>query len=54
MAQGEIAVLIVKDANPAFTLPARAAFAEALGKVPFVVSLEPHGRDHRAGPPDHP
>ena len=42
MAQGEIAVLIVKDANPAFTLPARAAFAEALGKVPFVVSLSSH------------
>ena len=42
MAQGEIAVLIVKDANPAFTLPARAAFAEALAKVPFVVSLSSH------------
>src|SRR5262249_27834565 len=42
MAQGEIAVLIVKDANPAFTLPARAGFAEALAKVPFVVSLSSH------------
>jgi molybdopterin-containing oxidoreductase family iron-sulfur binding subunit len=42
MAQGEIAVLIVKDANPAFTLPAKAGFAEALGKVPFVVSLSSH------------
>jgi molybdopterin-containing oxidoreductase family iron-sulfur binding subunit len=39
MAQGEIAVLLVKDANPAFTLPAKAGFAEALAKVPFVVSL---------------
>jgi molybdopterin-containing oxidoreductase family iron-sulfur binding subunit len=42
MAQGEIAVLIVKDANPAFTLPTRAGFAEALLKVPFVVSLSSH------------
>jgi anaerobic selenocysteine-containing dehydrogenase/Fe-S-cluster-containing dehydrogenase component len=42
MAQGEIAVLIVKDANPAFTLPTRAGFAEALAKVPFVVSLSSH------------
>jgi anaerobic selenocysteine-containing dehydrogenase/Fe-S-cluster-containing dehydrogenase component len=42
MAQGEIAVLIVKDANPAFTLPAKSGFAEALGKVPFVVSLSSH------------
>ena len=42
MAQGEIAVLIVKDANPAFTLPAQAGFAEALAKVPFVVSLSSH------------
>jgi anaerobic selenocysteine-containing dehydrogenase/Fe-S-cluster-containing dehydrogenase component len=51
MAQGEIAVLIVKDANPAFTLPARTGFAEALAKVPFVVSLSSHldettGRAH--------
>jgi anaerobic selenocysteine-containing dehydrogenase/Fe-S-cluster-containing dehydrogenase component len=42
MAQGEIAVLIVKDANPAFTLPARAGFTDALAKVPFVVSLSSH------------
>jgi len=42
MAQGEIALLIVKDANPAFTLPAKSGFAEALGKVPFVVSLSSH------------
>src|SRR5262249_60501149 len=42
MTQGEIAVLIVKDANPAFTLPARSGFAEALAKVPFVVSLSSH------------
>jgi molybdopterin-containing oxidoreductase family iron-sulfur binding subunit len=42
MAQGEIAVLLVKDANPAFTLPAKAGFVDALGKVPFVVSLSSH------------
>ena len=49
MAQGEIAVLIVKDANPAFTLPARAGFAEALAKVPFVVGLSSHLDETTAG-----
>jgi anaerobic selenocysteine-containing dehydrogenase/Fe-S-cluster-containing dehydrogenase component len=42
MAAGEIAVLLVKDANPVFTAPAKAGFAEALAKVPFVVSLSSH------------
>ncbi len=42
MAGGEVAVLIVKDANPAFTLPPKAGFAEALARVPFVVSLSGH------------
>jgi molybdopterin-containing oxidoreductase family iron-sulfur binding subunit len=42
MGAGEVAVLIVKDANPAFTLPARAGFVEALARVPFVVSLSSH------------
>ncbi len=42
MAAGEVAVLLVKDANPVFTLPPKAGFAEALGKVPFVVSLSSH------------
>ncbi len=42
MAAGEIAVLVVKDANPVFTLPPKAGFAEALAKVPFVVSLSSH------------
>ncbi len=42
LGQGEISVLIVKDANPVFTLSAKAGFAEALGKVPFVVSLSSH------------
>jgi anaerobic selenocysteine-containing dehydrogenase/Fe-S-cluster-containing dehydrogenase component len=49
MAQGEIAVLLVKDANPAFTLPAKTGFAEALGKVPFVVSLSSHFDETTAG-----
>jgi len=42
MTQGEITVLIVKDANPLFTVPAKAAFGEALAKVPFIVSLSSH------------
>ncbi|HEV8309574.1 MAG TPA: molybdopterin dinucleotide binding domain-containing protein, partial [Methylomirabilota bacterium] len=42
MANGEIAVLLVKDANPVFTLPTKAGFADALAKVPFVVSLSSH------------
>ncbi len=42
MAAGEVAVLVVKDANPVFTAPARAGFTEALAKVPFVVSLGSH------------
>ena len=39
MAKGEIEVLILGDVNPVFTMPAKAGFAEALGKVPLVVSL---------------
>ena len=42
MAGGEIAVLVVKDANPVFTLPPKSGFGEALRKVPFVVSLSSH------------
>ncbi len=42
MANGEIQVLVVKDANPVFTLPPKAGFAEALARVPFVVSLSAH------------
>ncbi len=39
MAKGEIEVLILGDVNPAFAMPAKAGFAEALAKVPLVVSL---------------
>ncbi len=39
MAGGEVAVLVVKDANPVFTLPPKSGFAEAVRKVPFVVSF---------------
>jgi molybdopterin-containing oxidoreductase family iron-sulfur binding subunit len=42
MAGGEVAVLIVKDANPLYALPEKSGFAEALAKVPFVVSLSSH------------
>ncbi|MBI2468245.1 MAG: 4Fe-4S dicluster domain-containing protein, partial [Candidatus Rokubacteria bacterium] len=42
MAAGEIAVLLVKDANPVFTLPEKSGFAAALGNVPFVVSFSGH------------
>jgi anaerobic selenocysteine-containing dehydrogenase/Fe-S-cluster-containing dehydrogenase component len=42
MAKGEIDVLIVKDANPVYALPAKAGFAEALARVPFVVSWSSH------------
>lgn len=42
MAAGEVAVLLVKDANPLFTLPEKAGFAAALAKVPFVVSFSSH------------
>lgn len=38
MAAGQIAVLIVHEANPAYALPASAKFAEAMAKVPFKVS----------------
>jgi molybdopterin-containing oxidoreductase family iron-sulfur binding subunit len=39
MGKGEIEVLILGDVNPVFTLPAKSGFAEALAKVPMVVSL---------------
>jgi len=38
MAAGEIAVVLVHDANPAYALPRAAGFAEAFAKVPFKVS----------------
>ncbi|MBI4562644.1 MAG: 4Fe-4S dicluster domain-containing protein, partial [Candidatus Rokubacteria bacterium] len=39
MARGEIEVLLLVHANPLFTLPAKAGFGAALGKVPLVVSF---------------
>ena len=42
MATGEVAVLIVKDANPVYALPPKSGFGDALAKVPFVVSLSSH------------
>jgi molybdopterin-containing oxidoreductase family iron-sulfur binding subunit len=38
MSAGEIKVLIVHQANPAFTVPKAAGFAAAMAKVPFKVS----------------
>src|SRR5262245_8152710 len=39
MGKGEVEVLILGDVNPAYTMPAKSGFAEALAKVPLVVSL---------------
>jgi anaerobic selenocysteine-containing dehydrogenase len=36
---GQVQVLLVYDANPAYDLPEKAGFADALGHVPFVVSF---------------
>jgi molybdopterin-containing oxidoreductase family iron-sulfur binding subunit len=39
MAAGDVAVLLVHGANPLYSLPPAAGFADALAKVPFVVSF---------------
>jgi molybdopterin-containing oxidoreductase family iron-sulfur binding subunit len=39
MAAGDVKVLIAAGANPVYDAPASLAFADALSKVPFVVSL---------------
>ena len=39
MESGAVGVLLVHDANPVYSLPASAGFAEALDKVGFVVSF---------------
>ncbi|MEK7444077.1 MAG: molybdopterin dinucleotide binding domain-containing protein [candidate division NC10 bacterium] len=39
MAKGEIEVLVLGDVNPVYGMPAKSGFAEALAKVPLVVSL---------------
>jgi anaerobic selenocysteine-containing dehydrogenase len=41
MQAGDVQVLLVYGANPAYDLPPKAGFAEAVGKVPFVVSFSP-------------
>jgi molybdopterin-containing oxidoreductase family iron-sulfur binding subunit len=39
MAAGQIEVLVLVDVNPVYGMPPKSGFAEALGKVPLVVSL---------------
>ena len=39
MAAGQIEVLVLVDVNPVYAMPPKAGFAEALAKVPLVVSL---------------
>ena len=39
---GEVDVVLVHGSNPAYSLPAAAAFRDAFGKVPFKVSLASH------------
>ncbi len=39
MNAGKVKVLLIHDSNPVYSLPARAGFAEALGKVDTVVSF---------------
>ncbi len=41
MKAGEIDLLLVHSSNPMYELPAAAGFAEAIARVPFVVSLSP-------------
>ena len=41
MKAGNVQVLLVHNANPAYDLPGQAGFMEALGRVPFVVSFSP-------------
>ncbi len=41
MKAGKVKVLLVHDANPLYSLPAASGFAEALERVPFIVSTAP-------------
>ncbi|MDX1613875.1 MAG: molybdopterin-dependent oxidoreductase [Candidatus Promineifilaceae bacterium] len=41
MRDGEVDLLLIHGANPLFELPAAAGFAEALARVPFIVSFSP-------------
>ncbi len=51
MAKGEVDVLILADVNPVFAMPPKSGFAEAMAKVPLVVSLSnrPNETVSRAG-----
>ncbi|MDP2498909.1 MAG: 4Fe-4S dicluster domain-containing protein, partial [Candidatus Palauibacterales bacterium] len=42
MSAGEVSTLVVAGPNPAYTLPAASGFAEALGNVETVISLNSH------------
>jgi molybdopterin-containing oxidoreductase family iron-sulfur binding subunit len=39
MVQGQVDILVVQDANPAYAVPAWAGFGAAMDKVPFKISL---------------
>ncbi|MBI2554925.1 MAG: molybdopterin-dependent oxidoreductase, partial [Candidatus Rokubacteria bacterium] len=59
MARGEVEVLLLNHANPLFTLPPKLGFADALKKVPLVVSFsnqpdETTERAHLVLPDTHP
>ena len=59
MAAGQIEVLLLVDVNPVYALPPKSGFAEALAKVPLVVSLasrpnETTARAHLVLPTLHP
>lgn len=41
MKAGEVDLLLIHGANPVFELPAAAGFAEAIARVPYVVSFSP-------------
>jgi anaerobic selenocysteine-containing dehydrogenase len=41
MKAGEVDLLLIHGANPMFELPAAAGFAEAIARVPFVISFNP-------------
>lgn len=41
MHSGQVKVLLIHSANPVYELPPRLGFAQALAKVPFVVSFNP-------------
>ena len=48
MAGGEIEVLILADVNPVYGMPPKSGFADALAKVPLVVSLASRPTDTSA------